>query len=1202
MPNILDILARAQSLMNETALNSITPPRAGGIMYDTLLVLNQMQLEGASLLISKVYASVSAMEADTAPTSDLTGRALKPGQLVVIVTSDTSSSDMGSEYRYNGPGSWTYVGKVGGLPLDTVPTQNSTKGITSGGVYAAQAAIEEDLTQLEREVNGLVMNTSDADVHQVNTSSAVETTSGVRLRLVFYVHPGYLLEASCSLGKGVAANVYNSLENAVKSGTNQIQTISSAYLPKITSFITNEGYLSVSLCKSDSSAFSAQDKEDFLAATEIRITNQESLKDDISNLKEAAITPIYEEVEAMSGYANWANGYIKTDGTIDSTSTSYKYSDAIFIKPNSRITINKIYGSSGTIVPVAAYTEQNEYVSACSYTGGSVSPSSPVVLDTYGYNIKYIRITYGGGYTDPSVKIVQNTGEKTANERVRSLEETINGGNDNISSFGVHQVLTSSATENPSGTRIRLVRKVSVGMRVSGQCTAGKGMAVDIYSSYENALKCPSADLQQSFTGGAYTALEWNGIVEVDGYLSVSLCKNDSSAFSAQEKRTFLAASTLSVVYDGLDDKIGVLEGDVVLSDEESAVFGVNNWYINYTDGVMKNVSGYKCTQLYPLENLERFDYRIHSGGTVAAVIAFFGSTDADSYVSGVGGSSKEYRGTFSAEDFPVGAKYVAFSGKTTLSATLIYKRKIKPVVKDSDDKIGFLYKSYTDALYVLRKKTGVGYSVSDSDGTRMRVIFKVPKGTHFKVASSNGVAVGLYADATNAILSNTSYTEIYTPTYNYFPEVSGETGQAGFLSISLTNGNTAINDEREAELLSSLSLVVGYGMGWDIYFVSTKTGEDVSALNKDMDDALVSVGGVNSFDSGTYDSFTTKKKNLSILAISDIHGTFDAISRAVEYANAKANAIDYVACLGDVVLRSPADPVTDFEDSFADSVKPFLFVVGNHDTADTGLAGITEAEARTKYFSQIVSKGWISNFLDANSCSWYKDDSTHKVRMISVFEYGNSQTIASGAPNTYCRRWIPTATLQWFADILYSTPSDYSVVVLLHQIPFFPATYVDGKFTINENMRISLNQFFLNTVDGNPFGDIVDAFINGTSITKTYDSISSYGLGKTATVSKDFSVRGEGAFICFVVGHFHGSYVFTDATYPEQKTIVVPSGSQSAFQQNYGDTNYAPNSRNEDQFYVIGFDTEKKIINIAKIGGQVTNDMVKRDIISIPY
>lgn len=195
MPNIIDILARAQSLMNETALNSITPPRAGGIMYDTLLVLNQMQLEGASLLISKVYASVSAMEADTTPTSDLTGRALKPGQLVVIVTSDSSSSDMGSEYRYNGPGSWTYVGKVGGLPLDTVPTQNSTKGITSGGVYAAQAAIEEDLTQLEQKVGGLEKKNLQIPLTYIVVYGIVQAYSGKMsagsdtYRMAYFVAP-----------------------------------------------------------------------------------------------------------------------------------------------------------------------------------------------------------------------------------------------------------------------------------------------------------------------------------------------------------------------------------------------------------------------------------------------------------------------------------------------------------------------------------------------------------------------------------------------------------------------------------------------------------------------------------------------------------------------------------------------------------------------------------------------------------------------------------------------------------------------------------------------------------------------------------------------------------------------------------------------------------------------------------------------------
>lgn len=157
MPNILDILARAQSLMNETALNSITPPRAGGIMYDTLLVLNQMQLEGGSLLISKIYTSVSAMEADTTPTSDLTGRALRAGQLVVIVPSDTSSADLGKVYRYNAPGSWSYTSKIGGLPLDTAPAQGSTNGITSGAVYDVKQTIDGNVGLLDNKVSGIAL-------------------------------------------------------------------------------------------------------------------------------------------------------------------------------------------------------------------------------------------------------------------------------------------------------------------------------------------------------------------------------------------------------------------------------------------------------------------------------------------------------------------------------------------------------------------------------------------------------------------------------------------------------------------------------------------------------------------------------------------------------------------------------------------------------------------------------------------------------------------------------------------------------------------------------------------------------------------------------------------------------------------------------------------------------------------------------------
>ena len=126
MASIAELLARAAALRDETALNSISPERAGGIMYDTLVAMNELWLQqGAALVISKIYASVEAMEADTAPVSDLTGQALRPGQIVVIASSD---EDNGSVYRYDGPAdpSWSAVGNIGAVPVVDDLTSDSS--------------------------------------------------------------------------------------------------------------------------------------------------------------------------------------------------------------------------------------------------------------------------------------------------------------------------------------------------------------------------------------------------------------------------------------------------------------------------------------------------------------------------------------------------------------------------------------------------------------------------------------------------------------------------------------------------------------------------------------------------------------------------------------------------------------------------------------------------------------------------------------------------------------------------------------------------------------------------------------------------------------------------------------------------------------------------------------------------------------------
>lgn len=117
MTTIQNILERATQLARETAIGSINPHRIGSIMVDTLQNLNEYQLTAGSLALQKIYDSISAMEADNAPVSDLSGRMLKLGQLVVISSND---DDSGKVYRYDGivdnKSTWSFVNKIAQLP------------------------------------------------------------------------------------------------------------------------------------------------------------------------------------------------------------------------------------------------------------------------------------------------------------------------------------------------------------------------------------------------------------------------------------------------------------------------------------------------------------------------------------------------------------------------------------------------------------------------------------------------------------------------------------------------------------------------------------------------------------------------------------------------------------------------------------------------------------------------------------------------------------------------------------------------------------------------------------------------------------------------------------------------------------------------------------------------------------------------------
>jgi|GEM_PF-4260736 len=148
--NIYDLIKRAQELRDTTQMDSVSPELVGKLHEDTLKYINEYQLLASSPAMHKTYASVSAMQGDASPKSDLTGRALLKGQLVIIVPASSTDATAGDVFRYNGPSGntsgWTYVAKIGGVPADAELSASSTNPLQN-------KVVTEKLTELSAETN-----------------------------------------------------------------------------------------------------------------------------------------------------------------------------------------------------------------------------------------------------------------------------------------------------------------------------------------------------------------------------------------------------------------------------------------------------------------------------------------------------------------------------------------------------------------------------------------------------------------------------------------------------------------------------------------------------------------------------------------------------------------------------------------------------------------------------------------------------------------------------------------------------------------------------------------------------------------------------------------------------------------------------------------------------------------------------------------
>ena len=185
----------------------------------------------------------------------------------------------------------------------------------------------------------------------------------------------------------------------------------------------------------------------------------------------------------------------------------------------------------------------------------------------------------------------------------------------------------------------------------------------------------------------------------------------------------------------------------------------------------------------------------------------------------------------------------------------------------------------------------------------------------------------------------------------------------------------------------------------------------------------------------------------------------------------------------------------------------------------------------------------------------WYKDYSNSDLRLIGL----DATVVPDGTEDL--------AQQTWLENVLSDAKTNSKcVVVAQHYQPKSEITAVNCDFTA-QNRVPPYSQYMT----------MPDAY---------------YGI------IQDY-IDGSGDFICWLVGHSHMDYVGYNSNYPDQVFFVVTSL--------WNDLRTSDQARTEGtNSYIaanlIGFDTERKLIKIARIGANYDFNMRPRNVLIYNY
>ena len=264
------------------------------------------------------------------------------------------------------------------------------------------------------------------------------------------------------------------------------------------------------------------------------------------------------------------------------------------------------------------------------------------------------------------------------------------------------------------------------------------------------------------------------------------------------------------------------------------------------------------------------------------------------------------------------------------------------------------------------------------------------------------------------------------------------------------------------------------------------------------------------------------KPDTVSFLHFSDSHAQTGAINAAIAMADSDPE-VDFIIHTGDLGRAS--------ENAMKKAcTKPKLVVWGNHDTYDTYSRSVLDAAASIR---EIIDDGAVTYGAE-NASYWHKDVTStlgHKVRIFGFDEYANATSTS-----TIYSRGYTQEQMDWFINLLKSTPADYYIVLAHHKAPEQEPSRNEGPFIASNYTGDSTTELLSDSL-ADMFPEIIDKYTNGEAINKTYGGV---------TVNTDFSEVTPATFLCHLCGHRHADVCEPLVKYPKQLMLMVSSSDKA--------------------------------------------------------